>query len=56
MLDNIAKSFDCIFIIDSYNQTINACHYSEFGEETGITLLYDNAIKETTRNRSLDDQ
>ena len=55
MLDNIAKSFDCIFIIDSYNQTINACHYSEFGEETGITLLYDNAIKETTRNRSLDD-
>ena len=55
MLDDIAQSFDCIFVIDSYNQTISACHNSEFGEETGVSLFYDNAIKETTRNYSIDD-
>lgn len=55
MLENIAKSFDCVFILDSYTQTINACHYSEFGEDTGINLLYDNAIKEITRTRKLDE-
>lgn len=55
MLENIAKSFDCVFILDSYTQTINACHYSEFGEDTGISLLYDNAIKEIGRTRKLDE-
>ncbi len=55
MLDNIAQSFDCIFIVDSYNQTIKACHNTEFGEDTGITLLYDNAVNEITRTRGLDD-
>ena len=55
MLENIAKSFDCVFLLDSYTQTINAYHYSEFGEDTGISLLYDNAIKEITRTRKLDE-
>lgn len=55
MLDSIAQSFDCIFIIDSYEQTISACHHSEFGEETGISLLYDNALKEVTRDRNTDE-
>ena len=55
MLENIAKSFDCVFVLDSYTQTINAYHYSEFGEDTGISLLYDNAIKEITRTRKLDE-
>ena len=53
MLENIAISFDCVFILDSYKQTISAYHYSEFGYDTGITLCYDNAIKEITRTRSL---
>ena len=55
LLEYIAQSFDCIFIVDSFNQTINAYHYTEFGEETGISLLYDNAIKETTRKRDVSD-
>lgn len=55
MLENVAKSFDCVFVLDSYTQTINAYHYSEFGEDTGISLLYDNAIKEITRTRKLDE-
>ena len=55
MLENIAQSFDCIFIVDSYNQSIRACHNTEFGEDTGITLMYDNAIKEITRSRGLND-
>ena len=53
MLENIAISYDCVFILDSFTQTINAYHYSEFGYDTGITLCYDNAIKEITRTRSL---
>lgn len=55
MMDNIAQSFDCIFIFDSYKQTVKACHYSEFQEETGMSLTYDNAINEITRTRKIDD-
>ena len=55
MLENIAISYDCVFILDSYTQTINACHYSEFGQDTGLTLTYDNAIKEITKNRKLNE-
>ena len=55
MLENIAISFDCVFYLDSYKQTISAYHYSEFGYDTGITLCYDNAIKEITRTRKLDE-
>ena len=58
MMDNIAQSFDCVFIVDSYNQRIEAYHSTEFfgdDKDTGITLLYDNAINEITRTRGLDD-
>lgn len=55
MLENIAQAFDCLIVFDSYNQLINVCHKEEFGELTNISLTYDNALQEITKQRKLED-
>lgn len=55
MLNNICQAFDCIILFDSYYQTISVCHRDEFGELTNIALTYDNALKEVSKQRKLDE-
>ncbi len=55
MLNSICQAFDCIILFDSYNQTITVCHRTEFGELTNIALTYDNALKEISKQRKLDE-
>ena len=46
MLRQIAEAFDVIILFDSSNECIDVCHREEFGEETNISLTYDNALNE----------
>ena len=55
MLQQIAESFDVIILFDSGNYTINVCHREEFGELTNIHLSYDNALREITKQRKLNE-
>lgn len=55
MLQTIAEAFDVIILFDSYNECIDVCHREEFGEMTNIALTYDNAIREITKQRKLDE-
>ena len=55
MLQTIADAFDIIILFDSYHESIDVCHREEFGEPTNIALSYDNAIKEITKQRKLDE-
>ena len=55
MLQTIADAFDIIILFDSYHESIDVCHREEFGELTNIALSYDNAIKEITKQRKLDE-
>ena len=55
MLQTIADAFDVIILFDSYHESIDVCHREEFGELTNIALSYDNAIKEITKQRKLDE-
>lgn len=55
MLRQIAEAFDVIILFDSYNECIDVCHREEFGEVTNISLTYDNALKEITKQRKLNE-
>ena len=55
MLQQIAESFDVIILFDSGNYTINVCHREEFGELTNVHLSYDNALREITKQRKLNE-
>jgi len=55
MLSQIEEMFDCIITFDSYNQIINAYDKSTFGKETGLYLSYDNALKEITKEKKIED-
>ena len=54
MLNKICEAFDVIILFDSANECIDVCHREEFGEMTNIALTYDNAVKEITKQRKLD--
>lgn len=55
MLQQIADSFDVMILFDSENYQINVCHREEFGTLTNIHLSYDNALKEITKQRKLNE-
>ena len=55
MLQQIAESFDVIILFDSGNYRINVCHREEFGELTNVHLSYDNALREITKQRKLNE-
>lgn len=55
MIGLIEDAFDCVCVFDSYDQTINVYDKGTFGEETGIVLAYDNAIKEITKDHKIGD-
>ena len=55
MLTQIEEAFNCIIMFDSYNQTISVYDEDSFGEEVGLTLTYDNAIKEISKQKKTDE-
>lgn len=55
LLTQIEEAFDCVCEFDSYNQVLNVYHKPTYGEDTGITLSYDNAISEITKTHKLAD-
>ena len=55
MLTQIEEAYDCIIMFDSYNQTISVYDYDSFGEEVGLSLTFDNAIKEISKQKKMGD-
>ena len=55
MLTQIEEAYDCIIMFDSYNQTISVYDYDSFGEEDGLSLTIDNAIKEISIQKQMGD-
>ena len=55
MLTQIEDAFDCIITFDSYNQTISVYDKESFGQEVGLTLSFDNAIQEISKQKKVSD-
>lgn len=55
LLTQIEKAFDCVCVFDSYNQVLNVYAKESYGEDSGVTLSYDNAISEITKTHKLTD-
>lgn len=53
MLPRIEEAFDCIILFDTYNQIVNVYNKSTFGEDTGIVINYENAIKEINKSQKV---
>lgn len=55
MISRIEEAFDCIITFDTYNQIINVYDKDSFGEDTGIIINYENAIKEVNKSQKVSD-
>lgn len=52
---NVSETFECIFVFDTFNQTINVYSYENFGKTTSIYLSYENLINEIEFQSNLSD-
>lgn len=55
LLSQVEEAFECVCVFDSYNQVLDVYAKDTYGEESGITLSYDNAINEITKTQKLTD-
>lgn len=55
MIGLIEEAFDCVCVFDSYNQVLDVYDKTSFGEDSGITLNYDNAIAQIEETHKLED-
>lgn len=55
MIGLIEEAFDCVCVFDSYNQVLNVYDKTSFGEDSGITLNYENAIAQIEETHKLED-
>ena len=55
LLSQVEEAFDCICVFDSYRQELSVYDKSSYGDDSGITLSYDNAINEITKTHKLTD-
>lgn len=55
MLERIEEAFECIIEFDTYNQVVNIYDKDSFGEDTGIVINYENAIKEINKSQKVGD-
>lgn len=46
LTQTVSETFECIFIFDTFNQTINAYSFETLGKLTSIYLSYHNVVKE----------
>lgn len=45
LVEDVSKTFECIFQFDTYNQTVNAYKLENIGQVTNIYLSYRNLVK-----------
>lgn len=45
LVEDVSKTFECIFQFDTYNQTVNAYKLENIGQVTSIYLSYRNLVK-----------
>lgn len=55
MLSQVEEAFDCIITFDSYNQTISVYDKDGFGEDVGLVLTFENALKEVSKQKKISD-
>lgn len=55
LLNEVAKSYECIFVFDTFNNTINAYHYKNLIKETNVYMSYDNLVKQLKRDIKSED-
>lgn len=55
MLTQVEEAFDCVITFDSYNQTISVYDKGSFGEEVGLMLTFENALKEISKQKKIGD-
>ena len=53
MLQQIEEAFDCIITFNSYDQTISVYDKNSFGEEVGLALSFENALKEIAKQKKV---
>ena len=53
MLQQIEEAFDCIITFNSYDQTISVYDKDSFGEEVGLVLSFENALKEIAKQKKV---
>ena len=53
MLQQIEEAFDCIITFNSYDQTISVYDKDSFGEEVGLALSFENALKEIAKQKKV---
>ena len=51
----VSETFECIFVFDTFNETINVYSYENFGKTTSIYLSYENLVKEIEIQSNLSD-
>ena len=54
MIGLIEEAFDCVCVFDSYNQVLDVYDKTSFGEDSGITLNYENAIAQIEETHKLE--
>ena len=55
LVSDVAQAFECVFIFDTINHTINVYPEDVVGNETNIVISYDNLMLSTQISSSIDD-
>lgn len=55
LTDNVARAFECVFVFDTFNRTINAYKLENIGKETSVFLSHRNVIEHAQIEESADD-
>ena len=55
LMNEVAEAFDCVFVFNSYTQTIDCYHKDNFGSDSdsGLYLSYENGIKEINKTHKV---
>lgn len=53
LMNEVAESFDCVFVFDSYNMTINCYSRENYGRESGLYISYENGIKDINKTHKV---
>jgi hypothetical protein len=55
LVEDVSKTFECIFQFDTYNQTVNAYKLENIGQVTSIYLSYRNLVKSINMSANFND-
>lgn len=50
-----ATAFECVFVFDTLNMSINVYKESEYGKDTNVSVSYNNLLTQTSITSSIDD-